>query len=317
MFTYDFDREKKCMYIFLPTHLELGYEFLTAMSELIDKCLISGGNEVKIICIACDEKADYDKMSMAYLWNVCIYMSKVKSVRYNSYLYEKVASSVSVEDGAKFKDINFERELVKENLTYYDFHGDKDVQKPVDEIVRILIENNLTIESETVKEFLSTTVGEIFSNSINHSEQDEIFLMYDIIHKDGEFYLCINVIDYGATIVSNVMKYRYYEEGYKGDLNGKECMEWAIQSGHTTRYGSGGYGLPTLISYVKSTNGVLYILSDSADYCLEIGNEKISLTKGVFPGTSITFMVKLYDTERILHYDKKNERIMSINLDQI
>ena len=75
--------------------------------------------------------------------------------------------------------------------------------------------------------------------------------------------------------------------------------------------------MPTLISYIKSTGGELYILSGEANYKLTSESEEILFSKGIFCGTSITFKVKLYDTERVIRYDKESEKIESINLDLI
>ena len=93
-------------------------------------------------------------------------------------------------------------------------------------------------------------------------------------------------------------------------------MNWAIQSGNTTRAGSGGYGLPTLISYIQETKGTLYIVSGDTIYQFENSNAAVQTVKGFFYGTSITFMVKLYNDE-IMRFDKEHQKIKSISLDDI
>lgn len=314
MFEYNYNRKSKGMYVKLPMQLAFNYEFHDAVSEMMDKCLLSNENDIECIYITCSQESEYDKMSKAYLLNVLRYMAIFKEVKWHFHVANKIAPMIHIQDGAKFREVDFNHELKKTNLVYYDFHGDKNVQKPVDEMAKLLVERNLTINSETVKEFLSTTIGEIFSNSINHSEQDEIFFMYDISYENGNFYLCINIIDYGKTIVSNVKSYLAKDYGI---LNGIDCIKWAIKSGNTTRIGSGGYGLPTLISYIRSTGGELYILSGESNYRLSAGNESVLKSKGVFCGTSITFKVKLYDTGRAIRYNEENKKIESINLDLI
>ena len=130
-----------------------------------------------------------------------------RRVKWNRALQEQITSTVSIRDGAKFQEIRMGDELKKSNQPYYVFHGDKDVQKPVDEITKLLVEKNITLDEEEIKEFLSTTIGEIFSNSINHSNQDEVFFMFDIHYEKGDFYLCVNVIDYGTCITFMVKLY--------------------------------------------------------------------------------------------------------------
>lgn len=313
MFEYNYNLKDRALFIKLPISISFEYEFLDSISDMLAKTLYNEKNDIECICFSCNQDAIYDKMSKAYLLNIWYYMSTYKIVKLHKYLAEMIYSTISIEDGTKFKEINIIDDITDKNLTYYRFHGDKNVKKPVDEMAKILVDQNLCINSETVKEFLSTTIGEIFSNSISHSEQDEIFFMYDIIYDNKDFYLCINIIDYGTTIISNVRKYLGKEE-YQ---DGKKCLEWAIQYGNTTRIGSGGYGLPTLISYIKSTEGNLFIFSGNTNYKLESGKEKILDSKGIFSGTSITFKVKLYDTERQITYDKENETLVSISLDAI
>lgn len=314
MFAYNYNRKNKGMYINLPMRLVFNYDFHDAVSEMIDRCLLNNENDIKCVYVTCDQDAEYDKMSKAYLLNVLRYIMIYKDVKWHLHVANKIAPMIHVQDGARFREVNFDEELQRTNLIYYDFHGDKNVQKPVDEMARLLVEKNLTINSETVKEFLSTTIGEIFSNSINHSEQEEIFFMYDINCENGVYYLCINIIDYGNTIVANVKK--HLAKDYMG-LTGMDCIRWAIKSGNTTRLGSGGYGLPTLISYIKSTDGELYILSGEANYKLSAGVEEILPSRGIFCGTSVTFKVKLYDMSRVIKYNSNSEKIESINLDLI
>ena len=60
--------------------------------------------------------------------------------------------------------------------------------------------------------------------------------------------MLINVTDYGKTIIHNVRKYQ--EKYCDREMESSECINWALGEGNTTRRGSGGYGLPTLIDYV-------------------------------------------------------------------
>lgn len=314
MFTYNYNPKTKNLYVDLPRVMKFDYEFHNSIAELIEKS-INAVSDVEIVLIKCDEEAEFDIMSKAYLLNVLRYLLHFKQIKWHRNLADKIQPNIFKRDGARFREVDISKELVREDLIYYDFHGDKDVQKPVNEMAKILVEKNLTMNSDTVKEFLSTTMGEIFSNSINHSEQDEIFFMYNIDIEDGEFYLSINIIDYGTTIVENVNN--YMERNKLGLLNGRECLEWAIRSGNTTREGSGGYGLPTLISYIKNICGELYIFSGNASYRLINNDEYVCISEGLFLGTSITFKVKLFNTDCAIKYDESKEELVSISLDSI
>lgn len=100
-------------------------------------------------------------------------------------------------------------------------------------------------------------------------------------------------------------------------LSGKECIGWAMKNGNTTRLGSGGYGLPTLVDYVSKVYGELFIFSGDCMYALEGTIEKILEAKGIFPGTSVSMKLPLFDTSKAVMYDEESNQIISIDLDQI
>lgn len=313
MFAYNYNSKTSALYINLPLNMKFDYEFHNNICEMIYRCVYDQTIKVDTIFIRCPKESNYEKMCKAYLLNVLRYITKKKSVKWHVDLNNIIMNTVDQQIGERFQEININEEIGKNSLTYYVFQGDNDVQKPVNEMTNILVDKNLTFNADMVKEFLSTTIGEIFSNSINHSNQEKFFFMYDICYEEGSFYLCVNIIDYGTTIATNVRKYLEHKKFMKDT----ECLEWAIGEGNTTREGSGGYGLPTLISYIKDTDGDLYILSGFANYVLCSNLEIIEDSAGVFNGTSITFKVKLYNTERAIRYDKKKEKLVSISLDSI
>lgn len=314
MFEFNYNAKSKELFVNLPNRIRFDCEFLDDITELVGRC-IGGTENVETLYISCNKSVNYDKMSKAYLLNVLRFLMSYIKAKWNKNLSDQIANVVSKKDGAKFEEISIESTVTNKGLTYYDFHGDKDVKRPVDEMANILVDKNLAINSETVKEFLSTTIGEIFSNSINHSDQDEVFFMYDIVFDGEYFYLWVNIVDYGTTIISNVERYFMREKG--ANIESKKCIDWAIKSGNTTRKGSGGYGLPTLISYIYNTDGELYIFSGNAYYKLAAGKSNINDAKGIFSGTSVTFKVKLYDTSRTIQYNTQKEQLVSIRLDSI
>lgn len=313
MFEYNNNPNTKVLFIELPLKLKFDYAFLLRMTEFMKRA-----SECEKLRVSCKENSDYDKLSKAYLFNILQHYSRSKDTKWNKPLSSIILSTIHTSDGKKFSDIDDIAKIVcDDNLSFYIFHGDNGIEKPISEITKLLVDKNLTVNSSEMKEFLSTTIGEIFSNSINHSEQDMVFFMYDIKYEESDFYLYVNILDYGATIVDNVGSFIKKTTGKS--FSGKECIEWAIQYGNTTRPGSGGYGLPTLISYIKKTaNGELYIFSGDAYYSLHNNIENIeNMSYGYFEGTSVTFKVKLYDTSQIIKYDASNDELISIGLDSI
>lgn len=313
MFSYNYMKKTNELYVSLPNKLEFNYDFHEDMNEFIARC---DTDEVQIILVSSEKNVEYDNLCKAYFINVLLKIDEYKKVLWNKNLSEMINSTVKSREGRKFSYIDIDAVLSENKSYFYIFKGDKDVYKPVHELAKLITEQNLVLESENVIEFLSTIIGEIFSNCINHSDQDMLYLMYDIVYNDGDFYLVVNVTDYGKTIVYNVNNYQR-SIGNK-QMTNIECIEWAIQYGNTTRIGSGGYGLPSLIQYIKEANGELYILSGSGNYFVKGKYEKIEQSKGFFKGTSVTFKIKLYDTSRIIKYNENSNKVSAVmSLDDI
>lgn len=314
MFEYNLNPKTNELYVCLPKVLKYDFVFLNAMTQFIKKVM---QEEVNCLLITCKNEAEYEKLCKAYIENVLhSFLALGKKVKWTLELKQQIEGTVTRKEGHKFEQISDTLEIIKNrSLVYYDFVHTEDVEKPVREMARILVEKNFTINTEKVQEFLSTTIGEIFSNSFNHSEREEVFLMYDILCGEESYYLCVNIIDYGTTIVTNVKK--YFDKKNLPNPNSVECINWAIKMGNTTREKSGGYGLATLISYIENISGELYIFS--GDAYLKITDEEhcVENAQGFFGGTSVTFKVKLYDLDRAITYDTEKEKLVSISLESI
>lgn len=265
-----------------------------------------------------------DKISSAYI-KILGYYFEAKGIKILMRLdsLETINSNVSLSPTQEFKNINIENEIKRDSLNLYKLEGNERFTEVVSVLVSLVLEKNLVIDDSKVQEFLSTTIGEVFANAINHSRQETYYFFYDILYQDANFYLDINVIDFGTTLCRNVKEY-YKKKGW-GKISSTDTIKWAIQSGNTTRNGSGGYGLAMLIDYIKTVNGTLIILSDDAYYSLDDQEMEIIKTRHNFPGTVVKFAIKLYDLDNILTFkegrvskqgikSKSNEKI---NLDDI
>ena len=88
--------------------------------------------------------------------------------------------------------------------------------------------------------------------------------------------------------------------------------------GNTTREGSGGYGLPTLIEYLQKVNGELCIFSGNAYYMLKSDGSQITdMSRGYLSGTNVTFKIKLFNFDKMVFLDPTGESIEAISLDQL
>lgn len=314
MFKYVLQPLEQKLYVFLPNKLKFNCDFLNATAELLYYIENAPCSQV---FFHCKEKIGYDKLSKAYLYNVMNYVRRKKKAFWNPALESTIQSTVRRRKGGETNlEIDLLERLSSDELNLYSFQGDTEIQQPVNSLTKAMVDKSLTINETEVREFLSTTIGEIFSNSINHSEQETTYFMFDVVYENEKFFLYVNIVDYGSTIVGNVGAHLARTHGI--ELDSASCISWAIEPGNTTRGGSGGYGLPTLINYIKAVDGDLFIFSGNAYYRLEHGNTEISKAdRCLFPGTSVTFKVELLRTTGILKYDSQHKQLVCIDLDSI
>ena len=312
MFLYNINERIGKIFITIPDKIKYNSKFLDSVAELMRKTVNSECNEIFLSCKS--SNIDFNKMGAAYLYNTLLFLAKKKTIYVNKVLSQLFHEQVTRKDGSEFQKIDLQNSLKPEQQCYC-FKDDKAVNRTVEILVDFITENNLVLRLEDAKEFLITTIGEIFSNAFNHSDENKVHFMYDIEIQEDKIFLIINITDYGKTIVGNVQEFQ--KKLYNKKFSPTESLVWAMQNGHTTREGSGGYGLPTLVKYVKEINGELLIFSDSCMYTLEGAAENILESKGSFIGTCVSMKIPLYDTTKVLVCDKKSNHIRSINLDQI
>jgi hypothetical protein len=270
--------------------------------------------ECKKLYISCDgDKISYSRMAAAYLSNVLYHLAREKTIYVERRLLSNIKQKVNYQEGSKFEKIDIDELVLNEEQQCYRFYNDESVGQSVRILVSFIAKRNLV--AGDFEEFLVTTIGEIFSNAFNHSEEDSIYFMYDIEVKEPNIYLVINITDFGKTIIGNVREYK--RRKYNQELDSCECMNWAIQKGNTTRDGSGGYGLPTLKDYVTAINGELLIFSDDCIYGLKGNQENILDSKGMFSGTSVSMKIPLYDSSKIISVGTGENKVESINLDDL
>lgn len=299
------------MFVTIMEDIKYNFHFLNGITELIQRVDNSNCEKVYVSCFS--ENVNFNKMGMAYLYNTLLFFAKKKNVYISNSLMKLVHEQVSHSSGEKFEKIDLYKDSMKSVQQCYCIQGDKSVDQIAEILVDFITDKNLILEN--AKEFLITTIGEIFSNAFSHSDQNRAFFMYDIELLNEHFFLIINITDYGKTIVSNVQEYQKSVSGKY--YSGRECIEWAMKNGNTTRTGSGGYGLPTLVDYVSKVEGELLIFSGDCMYALKGSKENILEAKGTFTGTSVSMKIPLFDTSKAIMYDEESNQIISIDLDQI
>lgn len=301
------------LHVNLPGTLIFNLDFMNSTTELIERVL----DELSMaVVVSCSTGAQYDKMTKAYILIILKYLATLTSIKWNKNLSEMISPSIHMRAGSGFPKINLIDTLTEANaLDYYKFRDGQMVSELVNEMANILVDKNMTINEKEVKEFLSTTIGEVFSNCFLHSNQDEALFMYDILTENDDFYLCVSIIDFGTTIVGNVQEFFMLTD--KDVPDSKECLNWAMKKGTTTRRGSGGYGLATLIEYVETANGELSIFSGDVFYSLKNRNIRIDKSLGRFDGTSVVLKAKLFELSQVIKYDTDKNKLVSIRLEDI
>lgn len=311
MFSYNNNINDKKLFVTVPEEIKYNFNFLNSITDLMEKVENSNCEQVYFSCSS--PNMNFNKMGAAYLYNTLQFLAQNRAVFVSEYLIQNLQEKVSHTDGAKFEKIEMKNHLENGTLQCYCFKDDRAVNQTVQILVDFIAENNLILEN--AKEFLITTIGEIFSNAFNHSDQNKVFFLYDIEWCDNDCFLVINITDFGKTIIGNVQTYQKSLHGKI--LDGRECIAWAMKHGNTTRRGSGGFGLAMLVEYVSKVSGELLIFSGSCMYALKGTTENILWSKGCFSGTSVSMKIPLFDTSKAILYDEINKQIISMDLDQI
>lgn len=311
MFSYNNNIKEKKLFVSIPAQIKYNFLFLNSISELMERVEKSQCERIYFSCV--EKDLSFNKMGSAYLYNTLLYFNSKRAVLVDGSLSKVFHNQVSHSDGMKFEKIELERVPKSKIQQCYNIINDKAVNQTVQTLVEFISNHNLILEN--AKEFLVTTIGEIFSNAFGHSNEKKVLFMYDIEWRKDKIYLVISITDYGKTIIHNVQTYQEQHFGKK--MDSCECIRWAMKAGNTTRSGSGGYGLPTLTDYVSKINGELLIFSGNSIYSLKGCKENILNSKGHFYGTSISMKIPLFDTSKAILYDEKSNKIISIDLDKI
>lgn len=295
--------------VILSGHINSDVDFLSNIAKLFD-VLKPKNNEYRNLLFKCDESIRIEKLALAYIYNVCSYIKK--SVKIKIFMpknfYYKLTGTVNNMSGEKYKEKEFKQEVAAKDIQHYVLHGENEFNAVVNDLIKFIMDTNIILNKDKVQLFLKTTIGEVFSNAYTHNNINEYYYFKNIIFENNNYYLIVNVVDYGNTITRNVES--YFRN--KNKIYQSSCIEWAIKAGNTTRDGSGGYGLPTLLDYVKKAEGDLIILSGNEILYMKNGHENFQdKLLGFFPGTAVCFKIKLYDLNNCFTYDEKNNTLFT------
>lgn len=142
--------------------------------------------------------------------------------------------------------------------------------------------------SNALKKKITESVYEMFVNAQIHSKTE-------FIYTCGQFFpnkhsIWFTIVDLGVGFKAKI------NERFGQNFSAKKAIEWAVQSGHTTKVKvSGGLGLSMLKEFITNNRGQMQIVSGDGFYGFNSTGEFVRDFDGEFPGTIITMEFKTDD----------------------
>lgn len=142
--------------------------------------------------------------------------------------------------------------------------------------------------SELLINQITSNVSEAYVNAFEHSGSPVG------VHCCGQHYpkrkrLSLTMVDFGVGIPFKVRQFKAAETGLR-KLSAQNCLEWAFQSGTSTRLGgmSGGLGLYNLCQFVTLNRGKLDFYSHEGRAEMQNGTLSFTEMADHCPGSMVT-----------------------------
>jgi hypothetical protein len=157
----------------------------------------------------------------------------------------------------------------------------------------MLSKPNFPKHSKMLGKKINESIFELFENARTHGHCKNIYTCGQIINESGATRLDFTIVDMGKTIKYNVNQY------LSQDFSGADAIEWAIQSGHTTKTGevSGGLGLDIIFEFIKLNKGKIQIVSSDGFLEYHHGNIEKKTFNKPFLGTIANIEFNLDDKD--------------------
>lgn len=156
--------------------------------------------------------------------------------------------------------------------------------------VELLHRNEIPDMSKKLLERFCTSILEIFSNAVIHSQtKSGIFCCGQFFPKSHQ--LIFSIVDLGIGMRQNIL------EKCKLALSAEAAIRWATEERNTTKQGQipGGLGLKLIKTFIDLNDGRIHIVSD-AGYWLREKNKTFTTTLATpFPGTIVTIEINTAD----------------------
>lgn len=158
-------------------------------------------------------------------------------------------------------------------------------------LMEIFSRNDIPQMSNQVKDRIIDNILEIFNNVKEHTNSSNLYTCGQYFPSKSLLYF--TVTDSGETIPYNVHTF-LNEHQVKISTS---ALEWAIQSGNSTRRSNspGGLGLYLLSDFIKLNHGELYIVSGGETFEQTKRGIRYKYLDYIFPGTIVTMAFNLND----------------------
>ncbi len=154
----------------------------------------------------------------------------------------------------------------------------------------LLSQPDLPKMTPLLKRKINKSIYEIYNNAYSHGKCNNVFTCGQYFPNKKKLYFTI--VDLGNTIKNNVRKYLNSNE-----MSGKDCINWAVEEGNTTRTGStpGGLGLSLIRDFLKLNEGRIQIISSNGYWEEKKGIILAADFKSPFLGTIVNLEFNLND----------------------
>jgi len=148
--------------------------------------------------------------------------------------------------------------------------------------------------SPLLRDAIAGRVAEIYLNAFEHS-QSPVGVLTCGQHFPKNRRLNLTIVDFGVGIPSNV---RLFQAGKikPENLQASKCMEWAFQSGTSTRPGGRGIGLDLLHDFMRKNGGRLEMFSHQGYVSVANGEISYAERSSFFEGTLVNISLKCDDS---------------------
>ena len=170
----------------------------------------------------------------------------------------------------------------------------------------VLTNHQVPEMSEGAQKKVYRSIFEMYQNSVMHSGAQFIFVCGQYYKFKGR--MALTMVEIGKTFKENVtshnIKYAYY--------TGKQSIEWAVESGNTTKPASetGGLGLDLIREFLKINGGKLQIRSADGYWVEKKGIIETVDCQSEFQGSIVNIEFNLRD--RNSYYTSEDIDIDSI-----